>query len=146
MVGLRRKDDLPHIRQQVASVPTNVVIDPTQRRRRSTVSRMDIQISLDDVDRAAGRLLGVAHRTPVMTSTTLNQRVGAEVFLKAENLQRMGAFKFRGAFNAIAALDPAVRARGVASFSSGNHAQAVALAASLHEAPAVILMPETLRH
>ena len=103
---------------------------------------MDIQVSLDDVDRAAGRLLGVAHRTPVMTSTTLNQRVGAEVFLKAENLQRMGAFKFRGAFNAIAALDPAVRARGVASFSSGNHAQAVALAASLHEAPAVILMPE----
>ena len=103
---------------------------------------MDIKLSLDDVDRAAGRLLGVAHRTPVLTSRTLNERVGAELFLKAENLQRMGAFKFRGAYNAIASIKPDDQAKGVASFSSGNHAQALALAASLHEIPAVILMPE----
>ena len=102
----------------------------------------EIKVSLDDVDRAAGRLEGVAHRTPVLTSRTLDERVGAEVFLKAENFQRMGAFKFRGAYNAIASLEPATRARGVASISSGNHAQAVALAASLHDTPAVILMPD----
>ena len=102
----------------------------------------EIQISLEDVDRAAGRLLGVAHRTPVLTSRTLNERVGGEVFLKAENFQRMGAFKFRGAFNAIASMDASERAKGVASFSSGNHAQAVALAATLHDVPSVILMPE----
>ena len=103
---------------------------------------MDIQVSLDDVDRAAGRLLDVAHRTPVLTSRTLNEMVGAEVFCKAENLQRMGAFKFRGAYNTIAAMDPVQRSRGVATFSSGNHAQAVALSAALHDVPAVILMPE----
>jgi len=102
----------------------------------------EIDVCLDDVDRAAGRLLGVAHRTPVITSRTLNQRVGAEVFLKAENFQRMGAFKFRGAFNAITSLDSSQRARGVAGFSSGNHAQAVALAASLHDIASVILMPQ----
>ena len=103
---------------------------------------VEINLSLDDIDRAAGRLLGVSHRTPVLTSRTLNQRVDADVYLKAENLQRIGAFKFRGAYNAIASLDPAIRSRGVATFSSGNHAQAVALAASLHETPTVILMPE----
>ncbi len=100
-----------------------------------------IGISLHDVERAADRLLGVAHRTPTLTSRTLDERVGAHVFLKAENFQRMGAFKFRGAFNAIAALSDQDRARGVATYSSGNHAQAVALAASLHGIPAVILMP-----
>ena len=98
--------------------------------------------TIDDVARAAARLDGVAHRTPVLTSATLNDEVGAELFLKAENFQRAGAFKFRGAYNAVAAMDPAERARGVATYSSGNHAQAVALAAALHEVPSVILMPE----
>jgi threonine dehydratase len=97
-------------------------------------------ISLDDVRTAARRLHGVAHRTPVLTSRTLDELTGAQVFLKAENLQRAGAFKFRGAFNAVAALDPEARRHGVATVSSGNHAQAVALAARLHDVPAVILM------
>jgi threonine dehydratase len=99
-------------------------------------------IDLDDVVAAAGRLRGVAHRTPVFTSSTLDGLAGASVFLKAENLQRSGAFKFRGAYNAIASLSDEERTRGVVAFSSGNHAQAVALAASLLGAPAVILMPE----
>ena len=102
---------------------------------------MEIGISLDDVDRAAGRLLGVAHRTPVLTSQTLNERVGASVFIKAENYQRMGAFKFRGAYNAISSLDDDVRARGIATWSSGNHGQAIALASRLHGVPAAIVMP-----
>jgi threonine dehydratase len=100
-----------------------------------------LALTFADVQTAAQRLAGVAHRTPVLTSRTLDERVGAKVFLKAENLQRMGAFKFRGAYNALAALDPAVRARGVVAFSSGNHAQAVALAARLHGVPATIVMP-----
>ena len=96
-------------------------------------------IALDDVLAASQRLEGVANRTPILTSRTLDAATGAErVFLKAENLQRVGAFKFRGAYNAVASLKP----RGVATVSSGNHAQAVALAARLHEIPAVILMPE----
>ncbi len=99
-------------------------------------------LSLEDVREAAQRIDGVAHRTPVITSRTLNERVGAEVFLKAENLQRIGAFKFRGAFNAISRLSPEQLARGVAAYSSGNHAQAVALAASMAGTKAVILMPE----
>ena len=99
-------------------------------------------ISLDDVQAAARQIAGAAHRTPVLTSRALDQAVGATVFLKAENLQRVGAFKFRGAYNAVASLSDAERARGVATVSSGNHAQALALAAQLHGAPAVILMPE----
>ncbi len=91
---------------------------------------------------AAARLRGVAHRTPVVTSRTLDARVGARVFLKCENLQRMGAFKFRGAYNRIAQLDAAERARGVVAFSSGNHAQGVALAAQLLGVFATIVMPE----
>ena len=91
---------------------------------------------------AAARLRGVAHRTPVVTSRTLDARVGARVFLKCENLQRMGAFKFRGAYNRIAQLDAAERARGVVAFSSGNHAHGVALAAQLLGVPAAIVMPE----
>jgi threonine dehydratase len=98
-------------------------------------------IELADVEAAAARLDGVAHRTPVFTSRTLDGLVGAHVFLKAESLQRSGAFKFRGAYNAIASLPEEERARGVAAYSSGNHAQAVALAASLLVVPAVILMP-----
>jgi threonine dehydratase len=97
--------------------------------------------TLDDVRLAARRLDGVAHRTPVLTSTTLDARVGAAVFLKAEGLQRVGAFKFRGAYNAISSLDADVLARGVCAGSSGNHAQAVALAARLCDTGATILMP-----
>jgi threo-3-hydroxy-L-aspartate ammonia-lyase len=100
-------------------------------------------IELADVLAASQRLEGVAHRTPVLTSRSLDDAAGAErVLLKAENLQRVGAFKFRGAFNAVACLAPGERARGVATVSSGNHAQALSLAARLHETHAVILMPE----
>ncbi len=101
-----------------------------------------LPIELDDIQAAAGRLAGVAHRTPVLTSRTLDEMTGGQIFLKAENLQRAGAFKFRGAYNALATLSPEDRARGVVTFSSGNHAQAVALAAKLHDAPATIVMPE----
>ncbi len=97
--------------------------------------------SFDDVCAAAERLRGIAHRTPVVTSKTLDERTGARVSLKAENLQRIGAFKFRGAYNAIAQLDAAQRQRGVVAFSSGNHAQGVALAAQLLDVPATIVMP-----
>jgi threonine dehydratase len=96
-----------------------------------------LPISLDDVRAAAARLDGVAHRTPLLRSRTLDARAGARVALKAENLQRAGAFKFRGAYNAVAALRP----DGVCSVSSGNHAQALALAAREHGATATILMP-----
>jgi len=94
-----------------------------------------------DIRAAAVRINGVAHRTPILTSRTLDAMLGCEVFLKAENFQRMGAFKFRGGYNAINALTDAERARGVFAFSSGNHAQAVALAARLHNCKATILMP-----
>jgi threo-3-hydroxy-L-aspartate ammonia-lyase len=99
-------------------------------------------ISLDDVRTAARRIEGVAHRTPVLTSRALDEATGATVFLKAENLQRVGAFKFRGAYNAVASLTDDERSRGVATVSSGNHAQALALAAQLRGARAVILMPD----
>jgi threonine dehydratase len=95
----------------------------------------------DDVAAAARRIEGHAHRTPVMTSRTLNEAIGAEVFFKCENLQRMGAFKFRGGFNALAKFDAAQRRAGVVAFSSGNHAQAVALAARILDIPATIVMP-----
>jgi threo-3-hydroxy-L-aspartate ammonia-lyase len=99
-------------------------------------------ISLDDVRAAGRRIDGVAHRTPVLTSRALDAATGATVLLKAENLQRVGAFKFRGAYNAVAMLSDAERARGVAAVSSGNHAQALALAAGLQGVRAVVLMPE----
>ena len=98
-------------------------------------------VTMDDVRDAAARIAGVAHRTPVLGSRTLNARVGGQVFLKCENLQRVGAFKFRGAYNAISRLSPDQRARGIAAYSSGNHAQAVALAARELGSSAVILMP-----
>jgi threonine dehydratase len=101
-----------------------------------------LSVDFSHVQAAAARLQGIAHRTPVMTSRTLDASVGARVFLKCENLQRMGAFKFRGAYNAIVRVPPADRARGVLSYSSGNHAQAVALACRLLEVPATIVMPE----
>ncbi|MER5428266.1 threo-3-hydroxy-L-aspartate ammonia-lyase [Streptomyces sp. NPDC002588] len=99
-------------------------------------------ITLDDVRDAAARLEGVAHRTPVLGSRTLDAAVGAEVLLKCENFQRVGAFKFRGAYHAISRLAPGQLARGVAAYSSGNHAQAVALAARELGTTAVIVMPE----
>ena len=99
-------------------------------------------MSFEDVQAAAARLQGIAHRTPVATSRTLDERLGASVFLKCENLQRMGAFKFRGAYNAVARLGPGDRARGVLTYSSGNHAQATALACRLLGARATIVMPE----
>jgi threonine dehydratase len=98
-------------------------------------------IGLTDVEAAADRIRPFAHRTPVVTSRTLDAATGGSVHLKAENLQRMGAFKFRGATNAVAALTPDERARGLLAFSSGNHAQAVALAARLHDTHATIVMP-----
>ncbi len=94
-----------------------------------------------DVRAAAARLAGVARRTPVMTSRTLDARLGCSVFLKCESFQRMGAFKFRGAYNAVAQLSPAERGRGVVAHSSGNHAQALALAARLAGVRAVVVMP-----
>src|SRR5690349_16413170 len=90
---------------------------------------------------ARQRLESVAHRTPVATSRTLDQRVGATGFLQCENFRRMGAFKFRGAFNTIAQIPAEVRRRGVIAFSSGNHAQAVALVARIHGVAATIVMP-----
>jgi threo-3-hydroxy-L-aspartate ammonia-lyase len=98
-------------------------------------------VTLDDVRDAAKRIAGAAHRTPVIRSRTLDARTGAQVFVKAENLQRVGAFKFRGAYNAISRLTPAQLARGVVTYSSGNHAQAVALAARELGSSAVIVMP-----
>ena len=95
----------------------------------------------DDVAAAATRIAGHAHKTPVMTSRTVNEELGAEVFFKCENLQRMGAFKFRGAFNALSRFTPAQRKAGVVAFSSGNHAQAIALSARILDMPATILMP-----
>lgn len=98
-------------------------------------------VTYDDVAAAAERLEGVAHRTPVATSRLFDELAGAQVFFKCENLQRMGAFKFRGAYNALSQLDAEARRRGVVAFSSGNHAQAVALAGQLLGIPRVIVMP-----
>jgi len=100
-----------------------------------------LPITFEDVVAAHERLRGVAHRTPVLTSSTANERTGAQLFFKCENLQRMGAFKFRGAYNAIAQFTPEQKAGGVITFSSGNHAQAIALSARLLGVKAVIVMP-----
>ncbi|MGE5264540.1 MAG: threo-3-hydroxy-L-aspartate ammonia-lyase [Acidobacteriota bacterium] len=101
-----------------------------------------LPVSFADVRAAAERLKGVAARTPVLTSRTLNALTGREIFVKCENLQRGGAFKFRGAYNRLSRLSDADKARGVVAFSSGNHAQGVALAAHLLGIPAVIVMPD----
>ncbi|MEU6281661.1 threo-3-hydroxy-L-aspartate ammonia-lyase [Streptomyces sp. NPDC047028] len=100
------------------------------------------RVTLQDVRDAAERIKGVAHRTPVLRSRTLDELVGAEVHIKCENLQRVGAFKFRGAYNAASRLSPEQLAKGIAAYSSGNHAQAVALAARELGTTAVIVMPE----
>jgi threonine dehydratase len=103
---------------------------------------MDLPVSYADVEAARARLRGVAHRTPVFTSRTADAATGAHLYFKCENLQRIGAFKFRGAYNALAQFSPEQRRRGVVAFSSGNHAQAIALAARLLGIPATIVMPE----
>ncbi len=103
--------------------------------------REQLAITPDDVSAAARRLAGVAHRTPVFTSRELNARVGGEVFLKAEQFQRGGAFKFRGAYNAVSTLPERERSRGVVAASSGNHAQALTIAAALARTTATIFMP-----
>ena len=102
---------------------------------------MTDNLQYSDVEQAAARLEGAAHRTPVLSSTTANARTGGQLFFKCENYQRMGAFKFRGAYNAIARFDDAQRAAGVLTFSSGNHAQAIALSARLAGIKATIIMP-----
>jgi len=99
-------------------------------------------VSFDDVAAAHERIRAQARRTPVLTSATIDGRTGASVHFKCENLQRMGAFKFRGAFNALSQLTPEARRRGVIAFSSGNHAQAVALASRMLGIPATIVMPK----
>ena len=94
-----------------------------------------------DVESAAAQIASAAHKTPVATSNTIDARTGARLFFKCENLQRAGAFKFRGAYNALSRLDADQRRRGVVTFSSGNHAQAIALAGQLLDIPRVIVMP-----
>ena len=98
-------------------------------------------VTFSDVQTAAARLRGQAHRTPVVTSRTFDQVAGCQVFFKCENLQRAGAFKFRGAYNALAQLPPEQKQRGVVAFSSGNHAQGLALAARVLGIPATVVMP-----
>jgi threo-3-hydroxy-L-aspartate ammonia-lyase len=102
----------------------------------------NIRVTYADVTAAAERLAGRARRTPVLTSRHVDQRAGAQVFFKCENFQRGGAFKFRGAFNSLSRLDEDARRRGVLAYSSGNHAQAVALAGQMLGVPALIVMPQ----
>ena len=99
-------------------------------------------VTFEDVIRAKRRLRDIAHETPVMSSSTFNAVVGSEVYFKCENFQRVGAFKFRGAYNAVAQLSDQEKARGVITYSSGNHAQGVALACRLLKVPATIVMPD----
>lgn len=98
-------------------------------------------VSYPDVEAAAARIAPAVHRTPVVTSRRIDEQAGAQIFLKCENLQKSGSFKIRGAYNALLQLDPERRAAGVVAFSSGNHAQAVALGARLLGVPATIVMP-----
>ena len=107
------------------------------------MSEPSIAVTTDDIRAAADRLAPWVHRTPVLTSRTLDARCGGSVFVKCENLQRIGAFKFRGAMNALLQLSEAERARGVVTHSSGNHAQALALAGALLKIPACVVMPTT---
>ena len=99
-------------------------------------------VTITDIEAAAKRLAGIAHRTPVLTSRTVNDRTNARVFFKCENFQRTGSFKFRGAYNALAQLSEAQKQKGVLTFSSGNHAQAIALAGQLLDIPTTIVMPD----
>ena len=107
----------------------------------NTIDSTSLKVSAQDIAAAAERIAGNARRTPVMTSRLVDERTGAKVFFKCENFQRMGAFKFRGAFNALAQLTPEQRRAGVLAYSSGNHAQAVALAGTLLGVKTAIVMP-----
>jgi threonine dehydratase len=99
-------------------------------------------VTIDDIKATQARLAGIVHQTPVLTSRTVNQRTNSQVFFKCENFQRTGAFKFRGAYNALAQLSPEQKQKGVITFSSGNHAQAIALAGNLLNIPTTIVMPD----
>lgn len=99
-------------------------------------------VTITDVQVAQERLLGIAHLTPVLTSTIVNDRTHSQVFFKCENFQRTGAFKFRGAYNALLQLSAAQKQKGVITYSSGNHAQAITLAGKLLDIPATIVMPD----
>lgn len=129
---MMREADVPIAR------PANLLTDSSDERLMNTPTLP----TYDDVAAAAARLDGHAHRTPVMTSRTIDEALGAQVFFKCENLQRMGAFKFRGAFNALSRFDATQRRHGVVAFSSGNHAQAIALSARILGIPATIVMPQ----
>lgn len=124
-------------------VPTWYVIEPVHFMSIPLLPLPEtaLAVTFADVQAAAERIAGSAHRTPVLRSSTLNERLGADVVFKCENLQRAGAFKFRGAFNALSRLDDTQRARGVLAYSSGNHAQAVALAGRVLGIPRTIIMP-----
>ncbi|GAX41552.1 pyridoxal-5'-phosphate-dependent enzyme, beta subunit [Tolypothrix sp. NIES-4075] len=102
----------------------------------------DNSITITDVQAAAKRLDGIAHRTPVITSRTVNQRINSQVFFKCENFQRTGSFKFRGAYNALSQLSETQKQKGILTFSSGNHAQGIALAGKLLNIPTTIVMPD----
>ena len=121
-------------------MPSALAVSHPLTRKKETVS-MSLLPTFDDVVAAARRLDGHAPKTPVLRSSTLDARLGAQVFFKCENFQRMGAFKFRGAFNALSRFDAVQRRAGVIAFSSGNHAQAIALSARLQGIAALILMP-----
>jgi threonine dehydratase len=114
---------------------------PIDNQKENRMSTLPLP-TYDDVVQAAGRIAGVANRTPVLTSRTVDEAFGAQVFFKCENMQRMGAFKFRGAYNALMKVSPEQRRAGVVAFSSGNHAQAIALSAKLLGIPATIVMPQ----
>jgi len=108
----------------------------------ATAELTSLSVTYADVEAAAKRLTGIAHRTPVLTSRTVNQRTNAQVFLKCENFQRTGSFKFRGAYNALAQLSEEQKQRGVLTFSSGNHGQAIALSGQLLGIPTTVVMPK----
>ena len=97
--------------------------------------------SLSDIQAAAARIEGIVRRTPLLESVRLNDRIGGRLLVKAECLQHTGSFKFRGAYNRLAAMDPETRARGILAYSSGNHAQGIARAAQMFGVPATIIMP-----
>jgi len=108
----------------------------------ATAEVTSLSVTYADVEAAARRLTGIAHRTPVLTSRSVNQRTNAQVFLKCENFQRTGSFKFRGAYNALAQLSEEQKQRGVLTFSSGNHGQAIALSGQLLAIPTTVVMPK----
>jgi threo-3-hydroxy-L-aspartate ammonia-lyase len=118
------------------------MVEPSQSNNVSMAIDPLLSVTFADVEAAADRLRGQAHRTPVMTSTTVDRQTGSQVFFKCENFQRVGAFKFRGAYNALVQLSAEQRRRGVLAFSSGNHAQAIALSGQLLAIPTTIVMPE----